>query len=1114
MYQDLTVLLIDDDASNIDQIKSLLAESVFRKARVVQKDTVEDGEFFFKGLNTVAVVLFGLEVSSTKGQERLRKLIVAYPESSIIVLADHYDPELALKILEEGAHNFLDRKRLTLRILSQAMRFPMERNHNVMKLQKAYSSLKVSEHQISKLFENHLMALCVSTRDGKFVQVNEVFLYFLGRSEEEVIGKTAKELDFWVDSDQRDDYIRRLSAGEEIKNREIQIRSSEGKIFPISFSMDLIETEAGLMILTTGQDKTDHLEAVKRLGESRKQLDTLINSSSKPMWLVDNNLCLVTANHAFNEFMKTYGSEVRPGQFVLDAAANEATREKWQKLYARAMNGERFTIQNKGMTRSGEVFHSELTLNPAYDDKNQIIGVASFFSDQTELLRINEQLKESELRYRSLVENASDAIFIADCDGNLLEVNTKGCVLTGYAKEVLLTMNSEQLIVAEPNGEQRKNRVARLQKGESLMRKFNIRHKNGSLVPVESHSFMLPDGRLVGIARDLVERLRMEKEEAQMQKRLKAIFNGTTDAIMLADNEGSYIQVNPAAAKMLGYTEDELLLKKSHEVVAGGTSDLWLDFIRQGHQSGTIELFRKDGMKIICDYNATANILPGLHLSILTDVTERERAEALIRESEARLAEAQRLARFGYWERDLATNKLTWSDELYHIFGKEKSDDHFTLEEFLALVVESDREYVKESLEKIKSQRTPANIEYSIYTPRGERRTIHNSIYMEFDTFGKLTRLFGTAQDVTARKRSENAVRESEKKYRYLFEYNPLPMWVLDTDTLEFLDVNHAALEHYQYTRDEFLALPYQAIKSAEEKKHFSDFKERISAQPLNAGLWIHQKRDKSTMDVEILFHTIDHPNKNACLAIVTDVTDKLKAEAEIKSSYQQLQELTGHLQHVIEEERTRISREVHDELGQQLTGLKMDASWILRKLPSEAEGIRDKVSEMVALIDETVKSVRRISSELRPGILDDLGLAAAMEWLGQEFEKRTGVVCCFQNRAENFEPEGKLASNIFRIYQEALTNVARHAQAKKITTTLDEKHDNLYLIIKDDGIGFDPRAGSQNGKSLGLIGMKERALTLKGELTVQTGNNMGTTVTLSIPTKQPGAAHEVFDRR
>lgn len=1114
MYSDLTVLLIDDNASPVADVRSLLAQSAFRDARIVQKDTVDDEEFFFRGLNAVAVVLFGLEVASAKGQEKLRKMIVTYPESSIIVLSDGYDSKLALQILEVGAHNFLDRNKLTLKILSQAMRFPMERNHNVMKLQKAFSSLKISEHQLAKLFDNHLMALTVSTLEGKFVQVNEVFLYFLGRTEEEVIGKTARELDFWVVPDQREDYIRRLLAGEEIKNREIEIRTKEGRVVPMYFSIDLIDTDAGIMVLTTGQDRTDHLEAVKRLGESRKHLDTLINSSSKPMWLVDHNLCLVTGNLAFKDFAKVYGANLEPGQPVLSAASDESTRKKWEALYARAMKGERFTITNQSVTHGGEVFYNELTLNPAYGEQGQIIGVACFLSDVTELKRVNEQLKESEVRYRSLVENASDAIFIADAKGDYLDVNIQACALTGYAKEELLTMGSYDLVVEEPRGETIEALLEKLRSGHSQIRKLNIRHKDSRLIPIESSSFMLPDGRLVGFARDLTDRMRREKEETEMQKRLKAIVDGTTDAILLADSEGRYVQVNPAAAKMLGYTEEELLLKKSHEVVAGGSQALWENFIKRGHQAGTIELYRKDGLKIICHYNATANILPGLHLSILTDITERKRAESLIRESEARLAEAQRLARFGYWERNLATNELTWSDELYRIFQNEKSDDPFTFDEFLAFVVKSEREYVRETIEKIKSQRTPASIEYSIITPRGERRIIQNSIYLDHDPSGKLTKLFGTAQDITAQKQSENRVRESEKRYRYLFEHNPLPMWVLDTDTLLFLDVNQAALEHYQYSREEFLALPYQSIKSAGEKKHISDFKELISAKPLNAGFWKHQKKDSSVIDVELLFHAIDYPQKNACLAIVNDVTEKLRVEAEIKSSYQQLQELTGHLQHVIEEERTRISREVHDELGQLLTGLKMDASWILKKLAPDDAGVRNKVSEMIALIDETVKSVRRISSELRPGILDDLGLAAALEWLGQEFEKRTGIACSFDNRAAGFEPEGALASNIFRIYQEALTNVARHAQAKKITTTLEKKEGNLYLKIKDDGIGFDPLASSQNGKTLGLIGMKERALMFQGSLLVQSQDKVGTTVTLCIPTTQGKATHEIFNRR
>lgn len=229
------------------------------------------------------------------------------------------------------------------------------------------------------------------------------------------------------------------------------------------------------------------------------------------------------------------------------------------------------------------------------------------------------------------------------------------------------------------------------------------------------------------------------------------------------------------------------------------------------------------------------------------------------------------------------------------------------------------------------------------------------------------------------------------------------------------------------------------------------------------------------------------------------DISDRMEAESKLRERTEEIQRLTAHLEKIQEEERTRIAREIHDELGQQLTGLKMDASWVSKKILTEDPLIHQKLSTMLSLIDETVKTVRRISSELRPGILDDLGLIPALEWQSQEFEKRTGIKTTFHTDVGYFNPERNLATNIFRVYQEALTNIARHSQATQVKTTLYEKDGRIVLSVIDNGLGMDKDEESVKN-SLGLIGMRERALLFQGELFIESEKHKGTVVTLTVP--------------
>jgi len=234
-------------------------------------------------------------------------------------------------------------------------------------------------------------------------------------------------------------------------------------------------------------------------------------------------------------------------------------------------------------------------------------------------------------------------------------------------------------------------------------------------------------------------------------------------------------------------------------------------------------------------------------------------------------------------------------------------------------------------------------------------------------------------------------------------------------------------------------------------------------------------------------------------LSLALDVTERRKTEDKLKNANAELHTLSSRLQNLREVERTAIAREIHDELGQQLTGLKIDTLWITRRITKEEKNIKEKLSDMVEHINDAVKTVRRISTELRPSILDDLGLIAALEWQSQEFEKRTGIRSQFTSNRDELNLEVNLSTNIFRVYQEALTNVARHANATQVETIFEEDDNYIHLIVKDNGQGFDLNEIKTN-HSFGLIGMKERAMMLNGDLSIESNKPYGTIVFLKVP--------------
>jgi len=233
------------------------------------------------------------------------------------------------------------------------------------------------------------------------------------------------------------------------------------------------------------------------------------------------------------------------------------------------------------------------------------------------------------------------------------------------------------------------------------------------------------------------------------------------------------------------------------------------------------------------------------------------------------------------------------------------------------------------------------------------------------------------------------------------------------------------------------------------------------------------------------------------------DVTDRTQAAEELEASRSELRALAARLQATREEERTRIAREIHDELGQALTALKLDLRWIESRLPATNSGpLRVGEVSLTQRIDQTMEIVRRIATELRPSVLDQLGLEAAIEWLVREASKRTGIEITLQ--AEEFTrlPD-HIASHAFRIIQEALTNVTRHSRASKVEVTVRHTGNAILLGVEDNGVGFQPQSLS-GIRSLGLVGMRERAMACGGTLMVRGEPGEGTAIVVAIPVPEP----------
>jgi PAS domain S-box-containing protein len=365
---------------------------------------------------------------------------------------------------------------------------------------------------------------------------------------------------------------------------------------------------------------------------------------------------------------------------------------------------------------------------------------------------------------------------------------------------------------------------------------------------------------------------------------------------------------------------------------------------------------------------------------------------------------------------------------------------------------------------------------------------------------GRIAGHFGVQRDVTERHAAELARRASEARYEAAFRLSPFRLTINRLDDGRFLEVNDAFLRDLRRTRDEVLGKTSVELGLWADPSMRERYIERLRREGTITDLEFAGYERDGRREVTQLSSTLIELHGVACvLTIAHDVTDRRIAEAELETSQKQLRALASRQQHTREEERRAMAREVHDELGQLLTGVKLDLARAHAHLVHAPDGVRERLASALERTAEAMNVVRRIATELRPAVLDDLGLVAALEWQVEQFAALTGVRVTTTLPASDPPFDSDTRTAVFRIAQEALTNVARHAQASSVHVSLKVNAARVQLIVRDDGRGIT-LAEQHASHALGLLGLRERALAVGGTVRIDGRPGHGTEVALTLP--------------
>jgi PAS domain S-box-containing protein len=592
---------------------------------------------------------------------------------------------------------------------------------------------------------------------------------------------------------------------------------------------------------------------------------------------------------------------------------------------------------------------------------------------------------------------------------------------------------------------------------------------------------------------------------------LQTIFDHIPVMLCFIDENNRIKLVNREWERTLGVTLEEIPNQELDFIVAENYPDpeyrqQLVDFANSSNgEWADWKTTLRDGRVIDTSW-AMLHLSDGTTIGIGQDVTERKRAEEALRESEERFRELAENIRDLFWIKTPDLKRAIYYSPRYQaVSGRSREaayQDH-DYQYLLNRIVPEDRERMAEFMAR--GVEEEFETEFRVVRPDGTVHWICDRGFPIRDSSGQIYRVAGIAQDITERKLAEEALRESEERFRQLAENIREVFWLRSPDLKQLLYVSPMYEKVCGRSCESLYADGPEAGVHPEDRPRVMETLESLAGSEFEIEYRLVTKNGEVRWLRDRGF-----PIRNAAGEIyrmggvAEDITDRKEAEERLKAKREQLRALSASLQSAREQEATRIAHQVHDEMGGILTGLRWDLEAFEKTIqepagPEHLKAMRDKLTAMLGLTDAAINAVRRIASELRPSILDDLGLREAIEWQAQQFQARTGIEC----RSECFSASislGDLQSTaVFRIFQEALTNILRHAQATRVDVAMREEDGNFLLTVTDNGRGIK-QSEVLDRKSLGLLGMQERAHLIGGRVDIAGLQGAGTTLHVRVP--------------
>jgi len=850
--------------------------------------------------------------------------------------------------------------------------------------------------------------------------------------------------------------------------------------------------------LGIGRDITEQKQAEDKLRASEQEFRSLAESAPDFIIRYDSELRIRYLNNRLLIFMGLASAEEvigkRPGEAwpdgryaMIEAAAQQVIE-----------TGEAVTLAPVFLADQSKYHH--ISIVPERDVQGRVIGAIIFAWDVT-------AIREIELRLTHFVENLPGMAYTfrltPDGHGSVPFASAKIEEFYGLRHDEVKDDAAPILDLLHPDD--RLRNVAAIAESARAMAPFHLKYRicRPGLPERWAEARAVPerelDGSIVwyGMVLDITE-------QKQAQEFAENLLNAIPDPIFAKDRQHKWVAVNDAFCALMGQPREALIGQSDYDYLPVSEADA----LREKD-----EIVFASGKEMLSDEVITdaegrvrfvqtkknlvgANMLVG-SIRDLTDIMENQRM----------LDEAQKIAQLGSWDWNIVKDSVVWSEMAYEIYTPDERPASPRFEDFTQAVYPDDRELVLAAVSMAFEHDTPYDIEHRVVSESKGIRTVHAQGKVFRNEHGRPVRMVGLVHDITERKRAEQRLIHSEQQFRSLAESLPDPLIRYDRQGRRTF-LSRIAKERGAVTDEQALGKT-----PAESKNVITPESYRIAlAHTLASG-------ERSEVEVQLQMPSGDLRTYQCYIVPewgengqVTGAINISRDITELKQAERRLRDLNAHLQSVREEEKGRLARELHDELGSLLAALKMETNILARSLTADgtATSHAGRIESILLLIDEAMGFSRRVVNELRPTVLDVLGLLPALEWQADQFSRHTGIECrveCTSRKIRNCESCNScddklvdpLAITLFRVAQEALTNVSKHSGASQAKIDYQFNDNEIVLAISDNGRGL-PEDIHVTATSHGLRGMRERVAQIDGAIDIANLPDGGLEVAVRLP--------------